>query len=515
MLDRSSYEKACNDEDTKEKNNTLPLLETTSEYRERWISLKIMFFTTFLMSLGFSIVITGIWPYLRQLDPLATKEFMGYIVAAHPFAQMIFSPLIGWWGNWLKSSQIPFMFTMVLFVLSSGLYSSVELFSVNREYWMLSARFLIGACSANIALCRSYISSATKLEERTRAVSMISLAQVLGFIVGPGLQAAVTPLGHNGFHIWPGKLTVNMYTAAGWVNVVLGLINLILVTPLFFKEKSIAAKEAMFLSSSPSEKAAWKQIKPDYLIAWTMIIAFFAITLIFVLLESIGTTLAIEQFAWTDKEALSYIGILLSCGSIAACFIAMSIDKLSKLVGEVQLLIWGSFFLVVIGSSIYIPIGGELPLIAYKNASVDDETNRVLGCPEEQEWCLYTPAIGKYQYVIGFVLISIGYPIGITLIQTIFSKILGPRPQGVWMGLITGFGCLSRVVGPVFVVYIYTNLGTVWTFGLISALMVFSLFWLLIFKDRITNACLLALKLQNNDNEAKPEIELGDLEEAD
>jgi hypothetical protein len=40
--------------------------------------------------------------------------------------------------------------------------------------------------SASIAVCRSYLSAATKLEERTGAVSMVSLAQVLGFVVGPG-----------------------------------------------------------------------------------------------------------------------------------------------------------------------------------------------------------------------------------------------------------------------------------------------------------------------------------------
>lgn len=40
--------------------------------------------------------------------------------------------------------------------------------------------------SASIAVCRSYLSAATKIKERTAAVSMVSLAQVLGFVVGPG-----------------------------------------------------------------------------------------------------------------------------------------------------------------------------------------------------------------------------------------------------------------------------------------------------------------------------------------
>lgn len=44
------------------------LLETESEKRERIFSLRIIYFTMFLISLGFSIVLTGIWPYLDRVS---------------------------------------------------------------------------------------------------------------------------------------------------------------------------------------------------------------------------------------------------------------------------------------------------------------------------------------------------------------------------------------------------------------------------------------------------------------
>lgn len=44
-----------------------PSLETESAYKERWISIRIIYFTMFLMSLGFSIILTGIWPYLSKV----------------------------------------------------------------------------------------------------------------------------------------------------------------------------------------------------------------------------------------------------------------------------------------------------------------------------------------------------------------------------------------------------------------------------------------------------------------
>lgn len=88
---------------------------------------------------------------------------------------------------------------------------------------------------ANITLCRSYLSDATRLKERTGAVSMVSLAQVLGFIVGPALQAIVTPFGSQGIQLIPGVVTLNMYTAAGWINVFMAIGNFSLFLPFFFK----------------------------------------------------------------------------------------------------------------------------------------------------------------------------------------------------------------------------------------------------------------------------------------
>lgn len=42
-------------------------LETEAEYSSRWLSIRIIYFTMFLMSLGFSVVLTGIWPFLDKV----------------------------------------------------------------------------------------------------------------------------------------------------------------------------------------------------------------------------------------------------------------------------------------------------------------------------------------------------------------------------------------------------------------------------------------------------------------
>lgn len=53
------------------------------------------------------------------------------------------------------------------------------------------------------------------------------------------------------------------------------------------------------------------------------------------------------------------------------------------------------------------------------------------------------------------------------------------------MGLMTGSGCLSRVMGPVFVSYIYTRLGTNWTFGMTTIMMAVALLCLWLYRDRL------------------------------
>lgn len=170
-------------------------LETVEEYYQRWRSIRVIYFTMFLMSLGFTVVLTGIWPFLdkvnkklqvensgvplihklmgilflflllycTQLDPSAGKEFMGYVVASNPLGQMIFSPIFGYWGNKIKSVRIPLLCSIAIFTLSSAVYSSLELFPTEMvKYWMLLSRFLVGVGSGTYNTTKFIVTSIYK-----------------------------------------------------------------------------------------------------------------------------------------------------------------------------------------------------------------------------------------------------------------------------------------------------------------------------------------------------------------
>lgn len=88
---------------------------------------------------------------------------------------------------------------------------------------------------------------------------------------------------------------------------------------------------------------------------------------------------------------------------------------------------------------------------------ITDEPPR--GCPLDYDWCFYTPIVKLYQFLIGFALLVSGYSIANVMSFAIYSKLLGPKPQGTMMGFLTSIGSLSRAIGPIVVSYLYGYYG--------------------------------------------------------
>lgn len=72
---------------------------------------------------------------------------MGYVVAANPLGQMLFSPLVGWWGNRRDTVKTPMLVTLALFTLASAMYSTIEIIPGDPKTVMIVSRFLVGVSS--------------------------------------------------------------------------------------------------------------------------------------------------------------------------------------------------------------------------------------------------------------------------------------------------------------------------------------------------------------------------------
>lgn len=71
---------------------------------------------------------------------------------------------------------------------------------------------------------------------------------------------------------------------------------------------------------------------------------------------------------------------------------------------------------------------GEMIITLWRSPRAD-HSEEPIGCPAEQAWCLYTPMIHLAQFLTSAVLIGIGYPACNVMSYTLYSKILGPKPQ--------------------------------------------------------------------------------------
>ncbi|XP_069985781.1 major facilitator superfamily domain-containing protein 8 isoform X2 [Penaeus vannamei] len=452
------------------------VLETPGERRARRHSHWIIYITAFVMSIGFSIVLTGVWPYLQRLDASVSKEFLGWAIAANPLGQMVASPLLGLWGNKAGSNRGAFLTTILLFITGNILYAILSLFGTAAKGVMIFSRFLVGISSAIQAALAVAFSHEKINENKTSSALEIPEDEIDGANLG---------------------IEWNMYTATGWVATFLGALNFFLFLPCIFREYPIAAKEAQLTRHAASEDK--KLPKPDYIALVGVLISFFIILFIYVLIETLLVPMCIDLYAWTDEQAITVVGIGLSIAGALSVIMFTLTSVLTRKFDERKVFIFVGLVPLTVAMLIHFPMGNTYPkmqnctshesasefgsfttvlpnlnftgfnssLSRHRRHAVRDDTCTDLGCPQEQEWCLYTPIVEMPQMVVADTAAVIGYPVAFTLSSSFFSKILGPKPQGVWMGILTSTGSFSRVTGPIFVSYMYTALGTRWTFGIL------------------------------------------------
>uniref|UniRef100_UPI003AAE50D1 major facilitator superfamily domain-containing protein 8 isoform X1 n=2 Tax=Centroberyx gerrardi TaxID=166262 RepID=UPI003AAE50D1 len=457
------------------------------DYKSRWRSIRVMYFTMFLSSVGFTIVITSLWPYLQKIDDSANASFLGWVVAAYSLGQMVASPIFGLWSNH-RPRREPLVCSIFINVSANIYYSYVYLPTTDNKFHMLMARAFVGFGAGNVAVVRSYVAGATSLKERTSAMANMSACQALGFILGPALQACLSFIGEQGVTVKIIDLQLNMYTAPALLAAAFGVINILLVL-LVLREHYVddhgrQIRAINYLSEDRVDISQETEESIDQVAVLTSNVLFFIIMFIFAVFETIATPLSMDMFAWTRRDAVLYNGIIISCIGFESILVFIVVKVASQRIGDRPVLM-GGLAIIFCGFFILLPWGNQYPKIQWadiRNNSVVNQTfdatlatNSSLeptGCPPEQTWCQYTPAIHLAQYITSDTLIGVGYPACNVMSYTLYSKILGPKPQGVYMGWLTASGSGARTLGPVFVSQVYTILGPRWAFSLISGMVV-------------------------------------------
>ncbi|XP_042324189.1 major facilitator superfamily domain-containing protein 8 isoform X2 [Sceloporus undulatus] len=459
-----------------------------------------MYLTMFFSSVGFSIVIMSIWPYLQKIDKTADESFLGWIIASYSIGQMIASPFFGAWSNY-RPRREPLVISIAISVAANCLYSYVHLPASHNKYYMLAARGLVGFGAGNVAVVRSYIAGATSLTERTSAMANTSACQAVGFILGPVFQTLFTLIGEKGITWKAIHLQVNMYTAPVLFGALLGIVNIVLIFAVFREHRvdDLGRPQSSINCESEEndELGQDNQGTIDHVAVVSTNILFFVILFVFAVFETIATPLTMDMYSWTRKKAVFVNGIILGAIGIESVIVFLAVKFLSRRTGE-RAILYGGLVIILVGFFILLPWGKQLPNIQWedvKNNSIprttfseslalfwtlqtqfpSNNTVETTGCPFIQSWCLYTPVIHLGQYITTDILIGLGYPACSVMSYTLYSKILGPKPQGIYMGWLTACGSAARILGPVFVSQLYTHLGPRWAFSLICGIVVLSL----------------------------------------
>ncbi|XP_007643536.1 major facilitator superfamily domain-containing protein 8 isoform X2 [Cricetulus griseus] len=426
-------------------------VETQEHYKSRWRSVRILYLTMFLSSVGFSIVIMSIWPYLQKIDQTADASFLGWVIASFSLGQMVASPLFGLWSNYRPRKE-PLIVSIFISVVANCLYAYVHVPAAHNKYYMLIARGLVGFGAGNVAVVRSYIAGATSLQERTSAMANTSTCQALGFILGPVFQTCFALIGEKGVTWDTIKLQINMYTAPVLLGAFLGIVNIILILFILREHRvddSGRQCKSVNFQEENTDEVHIPEGSIDQVAVVTTNILFFVVLFIFALFETI------------DERAILLGGLVVVW------------------VGFFILLPWGNQFPKVQwedlhNSSIPNTTLGEI-IIDLWNSPREDHSEQPTGCPIEQAWCLYTPVIHLAQFLTAAVLVGIGYPACNVMSYTLYSKVLGPKPQGMYMGWLSASGSAARILGPVFISHVYTYLGPRWAFSLVCGIVVLTI----------------------------------------
>uniref|UniRef100_A0AC34Q924 Major facilitator superfamily (MFS) profile domain-containing protein n=1 Tax=Panagrolaimus sp. JU765 TaxID=591449 RepID=A0AC34Q924_9BILA len=118
---------------------------------------------------------------------------------------------------------------------------------------------------------------------------------------------------------------------------------------------------------------------------------------------------------------------------------------------------------------------------------IDANGTEVVGCNMDRfDWCHTFKPINIHVYYITYVLfIGLCFPnINISL-NTLFSKILGPRPQAAQQGWLQVSGAAARMIGPIVISSMYTHHGPKWSWNLEIAVISFTLFLWMILRNRM------------------------------
>uniref|UniRef100_A0A915D1K5 Major facilitator superfamily (MFS) profile domain-containing protein n=1 Tax=Ditylenchus dipsaci TaxID=166011 RepID=A0A915D1K5_9BILA len=352
--------------------------------------------------------------------PSTTESFFGIVISAYSLAQIIASPLLGYWSNCIRQLKAPLMFCAAFMFVGNIMYFVVEIFPSHHKYYLLFARFITGIGASTIGLLKAYASAASVSKDRSRAIAFVTGGMALGTTFGPAFQVFFSWIGYPGWNLTSG-FRLTMFNAPALLACAMNILTLLLLC-FFFKE-SFAG-----IADSEAHKVKKK--------------------------ETVGSSFAMMMFAWDPAEVVRYSSLAHAGKGFLAfiVYFVYIVFNLGKKLNERMVCL--------------VSLVGLLAFHAFTFSWPFCQTNpsnssQAVGCDfRNYSWCYSLKQVNMFVYFFFYVLIvGIAFPnINVTM-NTLFSRIIGPRMQGTQQGLLQMSGGTARMAGPLLVGYLYTQQG--------------------------------------------------------
>lgn len=392
---------------------------TKAAPRRGW--LPTFFFNIFFACVGFSIIMPSLAPYLMNMG--ASLAFLPWVVSVYAIGEMIGSVMFGWLYERLvdrlaggAGPRAAMLSCIAVGIVGSAMYVTADW--VNSKWMVFWARAVQGLWTGGQqTIEQAYLSAAVEQKKRVELTATLSTFAVLGFIMGPSFGAMFSTV-HTTFM----GVRVDPYNAPGLFILAMTL-AMFAVTYVTFdgKEARGGASAAgaargdadgagAAAGRRPGDKAGARR---SYLGLGVCLWLFFVHYYSFAVQETITTPLVLRLYAWTPLG----VNLLFVGAGVLSLATSVSVRYLSRVFEDRTLLV-ASLLAGLLGSALLIDApSGEGPLALWR-------------------------------FFAGFALITVAFPFGRNVTLGVFSNVLGPGPQGRWMGVMLAVGAVPRILGP-------------------------------------------------------------------
>ncbi|KAI6192057.1 hypothetical protein M3Y97_00294900 [Aphelenchoides bicaudatus] len=457
-----------------------------SDKKTPWTSVIVAAVLAFCSAIQFSLYFSSTWPFLQTLDPNVTEQFYGLVISAYSFGQIIGGPLFGFLSNKMRNVRIPLTICLTFSLTGNIIYIIAQMFPPRSLYLILTARLIVGIGAGNISILKSYVMMASNVADRSRAIAMVTGAIATGSMIGPGLQMAFTWSGYPGIKLMD-NLLINMYTLPAVAACIINIVGLISLWLLFVERYSGLANE-----KTKGEVGHKKLPKPDIVAVLIVHLTLFGQRFVFTNLETLLPVISQTVFGWKKAEVLFNLGMAHSILSMVALavnliFVTFKMERLLNFRAGCLCAIGGLivFHLITLDWPF---LSGSLKTYSqqeYEFALLNG--SEITGCNVERyNWCKDARQLNAWVFYGAYILfIGSCFPsINITL-NTLFSKILGPRRISTHQGLLQTTGAVARLTGPLLISSLYTISGLRLSWTLEIILLSFVIVCWLKFYDRM------------------------------